>query len=246
MGKSRESVLTIAGFDPSGGAGILADIKTFEQLKVSGEAIITANTIQNENKFDSVNWVEEELVLKQLDFLLESKKVEFVKIGLIKNEKQLKAISDRLLSANKKTKIIWDPILSASTGFDFHQQKLNIDLKNIFLITPNLEEIKAFGAGTSVEIAKILASETNVFLKGGHSDTAIGKDFLYNTKRSVFGFNPKRTDVTEKHGSGCVLSSAITANLAKGYALNKACLRGKDYVTRFLASNKSKIGNHKT
>lgn len=246
MGRTREHILTIAGFDPSGGAGVLADVKTFEQHKVYGHSVITANTIQDENNFESVNWVDEKLVLEQLDFVLKSRKFDVVKIGLIQHADQLSEVISRLMKANPKTKIVWDPILSASTKFDFHQHKIDVDLKNIYLITPNLNEIKSFGEGSSEEIAKKLSEQTNVFLKGGHSETAIGKDILYTTKGKNFGFNPKRTDVTEKHGSGCVLSSAIAANMAKGIPLNKACLRGKDYVTRFLASNKSKLGDHKT
>lgn len=235
MGKSRARVLSIAGFDPSGGAGVLADIKTFEQLKVYGEAVITANTIQTEFAFDSVNWVDEDEVLNQLDFLLSNRVYEFVKIGLVKNASQLNTILNRLHQHNSRVKVIWDPILSSSTGFDFHKTDLKVDWKNIFLVTPNLLE---------QEKLPVASCELRVFLKGGHSIDALGVDRLFVGEKQ-FTFKPKRTDVTEKHGSGCVLSSAITAYLALGYPLNMACLRGKDYVTTLLASNKSKLGYHK-
>lgn len=235
MGKSRECVLSIAGFDPSGGAGVLADIKTFEQLKVYGEAVITANTIQSANEFDSVNWINEDEVMKQLDFLLRKRKYDIVKIGLVKNTDQLNTILDKLHKHNPQVKVIWDPILSSSTGFDFHQEDLKVDWSKIFLVTPNLLE---------QEKLEVTNDECQVFLKGGHSENAIGVDKLLLGDKQ-FTFKPKRTDVTEKHGSGCVLSSAIAAYLAKGYPLNKACLRAKDYVTLVLASNKTKLGYHK-
>ncbi|MCB0478632.1 MAG: hydroxymethylpyrimidine/phosphomethylpyrimidine kinase [Crocinitomicaceae bacterium] len=235
MGKSRAHVLSIAGFDPSAGAGVLADIKTFEQLKVYGEAVVTANTIQHEEGFDSVNWIDEKQVLDQLDFLLKKRSYEFVKIGLVKNAEQLNTLLDRLHQANPKVKVIWDPILSSSTGFEFHGNDLDVQWNKIFLVTPNLLEN---------EKLRIPNSELRIYLKGGHSADELGLDKLIIGEKG-FKFKPKRTDGTEKHGSGCVLSSAITANLALGYSLNKACLRAKDYVTSVLISNKSKLGYHK-
>ncbi|MEZ4936655.1 MAG: hydroxymethylpyrimidine/phosphomethylpyrimidine kinase [Crocinitomicaceae bacterium] len=235
MGKFRKHVLTIAGFDPSGGAGILADIKTFEQLKVYGEAVNTANTIQHEEGFDSVNWIDEKQVLDQLDFLLKKRTYDFVKIGLVKNADQLNRLLDRLHQANPKVKVIWDPILSSSTGFEFHGTDLAVEWAKIYLVTPNLLEN---------EKLKINNEQCQIFLKGGHSEDEVGLDKLIIGEKT-FKFKPKRTDGTEKHGSGCVLSSAITANLALGYPLNKACLRAKDYVTSVLISNKSKLGYHK-
>ncbi len=235
MGESRANILTIAGFDPSGGAGVLADIKTFEQLKVYGEAVVTANTIQHEDAFDSVNWLDENEVLKQLDFILSKRTYEVVKIGLVKSAEQLNVILERLHEHNPKIKVIWDPILSSSTGFDFHKTDMKVDWKKIFLVTPNLME---------QDKLRVASCECRVFLKGGHSGDALGVDKLLVGEKQ-FTFKPKRTDVTEKHGSGCVLSSAIAGYLAKGYPLNKACLRAKDYVTQILASNKTKLAYHK-
>jgi hydroxymethylpyrimidine/phosphomethylpyrimidine kinase len=239
MAGARGCVLSIAGFDPCGGAGVLADIKTFEQLKVYGKAVITANTIQSADEFDSVNWVDEAEVLKQLDFMLSKEKFNYVKIGLVKNAAQLNTILEKLHQHNPKVKVIWDPVLSSSTGFDFHDKALDIDLKKIYLVTPNLKEMEL------LKELLVPSAECRVFLKGGHAEDELGVDRLFVDGKK-FQFNPKRTDVKEKHGSGCVLSSAITANLEKGYSLNKACLRGKDYITKVLASNPSKLGFHKS
>ena len=237
MGRTRRHILTIAGFDPSGGAGVLADVKTFEQLKVYGQAVITANTIQSADQFLSVNWVDQQLVLEQLKLILKTTDFDFVKIGLVRDLAQFNELVDLLYQHNPKVKIIWDPVLKASAGFEFHQN-LKVDLQRVFLMTPNLDEIKAFGDPVEV------ASDCNVLLKGGHAEEEKGIDLLY-TKGKQFKFKPKNTEVEEKHGSGCVLSSAITAFLAKGYPLNKACLRGKDYVTKVLGSNPTKLGYHK-
>lgn len=235
MGKSRPTVLTIAGYDPSGGAGIIADIKTFEQLKVYGYSVITANTIQDADQFDSVNWMDEVLVLKQLEFLLKKHAFEYVKIGLIQNAEQINKVLALLHQFNPKVKVVWDPILSSSTGFNFHQDKeFQLDLDKVFLLTPNLMEFEKLKINSS----------SRVYLKGGHSEDELGVDRLLIGDKK-FQFKPKRTDVKEKHGSGCILSSAIVAYLAKGYPLNKACLRAKDYVTKSLASNPSKLAFHK-
>lgn len=235
MGRTRRHILTIAGFDPSGGAGVLADVKTFEQLKLQSSAVITANTIQTEDSFDSVNWIDEEIVMNQLKTLLDRYQFEVVKIGLIKSENQLNKILELLHQHNKKVKVIWDPILSASAGFEFHED-LKIDYSKVFLVTPNLGES---------EKLRVTSDEVRVFLKGGHSEDALGVDKLMIGDKT-FKFKPKTNRVFEKHGSGCILSSAIAGYLAKGYPLNKACLRGKDYVTKALASNESKLAFHKT
>ena len=92
MPKVRPYCLTIAGFDPSGGAGVLADIKTFEQNKVQGLAVITANTIQTEDSFEKINWIEESMVVDQLMTLLNRYEIKFVKIGLIQSGEFLEKI----------------------------------------------------------------------------------------------------------------------------------------------------------
>jgi len=244
--KKRPLVLSIAGFDPTGGAGILADIKTFEQTKVLGMGAITANTIQTENKFVKSNWVEETVFFEQLEQLLQDYKFSVVKIGLIPNlEFLLQIISHPKL---EQTKIIWDPILSTSTGFDFKHnlEILPVVLPKIDLITPNWNEIKKLSSEKNAQAgAQKLAQYTNVYLKGGHSDIEIGKDYLFSTKGKVYPFKNRGKRVTEKHGSGCVFSSALTAYLALGFPIIKACLKSKKYTTNFLESNTTQLGYHK-
>lgn len=249
MSKKNNYILTIAGFDPSGGAGLLADIKTFEQNKCIGMAVQTANTIQTENEFLSVNWIDENIVIQQLERLLAKYRFDYIKIGLIPNLAFLQKSIRLCKASNPQTKFIWDPILSASTGFNFNHQldSLKEVLKDVYLITPNWDEVKVLSnTKDSIEGAKQISKITKVYLKGGHNPISLGKDYLFENEEQKT-FNPKNSGkaVYSKHGSGCVLSSAITANLQQGYPLQKSILKSKRYIEGFLSSSKSLIGRHR-
>lgn len=242
-------ILTIAGFDPSGGAGLLADVKTFEQLKCLGMAVQTANTVQTEDTFLSVNWIDEKAVINQLNTLLSKYRFDYIKIGLVPNIEFLKKAIQICKDANPNSKIIWDPILSVSAGFNFNHQldSLKDVLEQIFIITPNWYEVMALAdSSDSIEGAKQLCKLTKVYLKGGHNPKDLGKDYLFDGEIQK-AFNPKKNNKTfySKHGSGCVLSSAIAANLLQGYPLQKAILKSKRYTEGFLGSNSSLLGKHR-
>ena len=236
MTTSRPYCLTIAGFDPSGGAGVLADIKTFEAIKVNGLGVATGLTFQNDSEFEGVNWIETDDIGKQIEILSKKFKFEYVKIGMVKNLETLEKIIFYLSQLNSTApplKIVWDPILKASAGFDidktFNTEKLLDICKNIFLITPNIEEIrKLLNEKDDVKAAKELSQYCNVFLKGGHSENKKGGDYLFTIEGKIFPFRAKKISSFSKHGSGCVLSSAITAHLGKGENLLRACLKGKN------------------
>lgn len=249
MSKKNNYILSIAGFDPSGGAGVLADIKTFEQHKCIGMAVQTANTIQTEDEFVSVNWLNENTIINQLELLLSKYRFDYVKIGLIPNLEFLKAIITILKAKNTDIKIIWDPVLSASAGFDFKYSlnELESVLNQIYLITPNWNEVKILSKNTDALVgAKFLSQFTKVILKGGHNESNLGKDYLFQNGVSK-SFNPKKTvkPIYTKHGSGCVFSSSIAANLQRGYPLHKSVLKAKRYIEGFLSSNKTLIGKHR-
>lgn len=244
--KKRPLVLSIAGFDPTGGAGVLADIKTFEQNKVQGMGIVTGNTIQTENSFLKVEWINEDFLLLQLNTLLNQYDFQYLKIGLIPNLNFLANLLNHPKLA--KTKFIWDPILSTSSGFDFEHQleELNQVLKQVHLITPNWNEVKVLSGNSDSKLGAIeLAKLTNVYLKGGHSTEEVGKDFLYAKNGKIYPFNNRAKYASEKHGSGCVFSSALTAQLALELPIIKACLKSKKYITEVLESNKELLGYHK-
>src|SRR5688572_10503851 len=114
MSKERPCVLSIAGLDPSAGARLLADIKTFEQCKVLGMGVVTGLTFQNDSEFDDVRWIETAEIIKQFEVLLRRFKLGFVKIGMIKDLETLSLLISQLHTPHSQPKIIWDPILKAS------------------------------------------------------------------------------------------------------------------------------------
>ena len=249
MSANRPFVLTIAGFDPSGGAGVLADIKTFEQHQVYGFAISTANTIQTENEFVAIQWTDLNFVLRSITTLFTNYKIKAVKIGIVPSLEFLKTVVVLIKTLSPETKIVWDTVLKSSTEFDFlkvaNQTTLIEILKEIDLITPNYKEIlqlssKGFNAETT---AILLAEHCPVLLKGGHNPNEIGFDYLYFEKE-YFNLKPNTTMIFDKHGSGCVLSAAITAHLALGQELKTACANAKKYIEAYLKSNQTKLGYH--
>lgn len=249
MSTNRPFVISIAGFDPSAGAGVLADIKTFEQHKVYGFAISTANTIQTENEFINIQWTPLDFVLQSIETLFETYEIKAVKIGIIPSLDYLKSIVFLIKKLSPKTKIVWDTVLKSTTEFDFltieNQNDLVSILNEIDLITPNYDEIlKLDSEENSIEIiTEKLSKNCAILLKGGHHPTEIGIDYLH-VQNQCFRLTPKSTKIHSKHGSGCVLSAAITANLALEQNLLSACKNAKSYTENFLLSNPTQLGNH--
>ena len=247
--KKNINILTIAGFDPTGGAGVLADVKTYEVHKCMGMAVQTANTIQTEDEFTTVNWVEEKTIREQFDILSNKYTFQAIKIGLFPSISFLNTLLKHTRTRFPKAIIVWDPVLTASAGFNFEnniasETELIEVLKQVNWITPNWNEASQLsGIKDAKKGALSMSQHTNVYLKGGHNTEDLGKDF-WMIKEEIQAFNPKKGAYYEKHGSGCVFSSALTANLAKGFPKQKAILRAKRYVEYFLASDTSKLGKH--
>jgi hydroxymethylpyrimidine/phosphomethylpyrimidine kinase len=244
MSRKRPYCLTIAGFDPSGGAGLVADCKTFEQIHVQGLSVLTANTIQTEDQYFATHWVDRDQLTDQLILLLKRYPVRYFKIGLIENAEVLHLVISVIHQHVKNPFIIWDPILKPTAGGDFSadrfSEKLPELLPLISCITPNLPEYKMlFGDRDPEEVA---TGVQMLYLKGGHSSTP-GKDRLY-ANGNCYPFNPKTVNDVGKHGTGCVISAAILAHLALDYPLVKACLKSKRYVEYYLNSSETLLGNH--
>ncbi|MNQ21568.1 Hydroxymethylpyrimidine/phosphomethylpyrimidine kinase [compost metagenome] len=248
MSENRPFVLTIAGLDPSGGAGILADIKTFEQHKVSGFAIATANTIQTENEFHKIEWININFVIRSIEVLFQSYKISTVKIGIVPSLSYLNRILSTIKLISHDTKIVWDTVLKSTTEFDF----LNIEdrsdliqiLSKIDLITPNYLEIEQLLPGFVKDNLWIENEiSTAILLKGGHNLNAVGKDQLF-MKNKIIDLLPNEKKCSEKHGSGCVLSSAIASNLALNQTIAEACKNAKIYIENYLSSTPTLIGYH--
>lgn len=244
MPKERSHILTIAGFDPSGGAGILADIKTFEQHRLLGMAVNTANTVQNDAEFLTVNWRSEAEIFDQLAVLLKRFSFPVVKVGILPSFALLVELKKKL---GDQTKIVWDPVLSASAGFDLQQNLGDVQsaLKEVHCITPNWQEIQLLtGMADPIEAATALSDRCIVYLKGGHREEKVGWDTVFSAGKH-FSLRPRQAQVWPKHGSGCILSSSLAAHFLKGYPLQKACLRAKVYTEEVLSSNQSLLGYHK-
>lgn len=246
----RPYVLSIAGLDPSAGAGLLADIKTLEQLGVYGLGVCSAITVQNEDTFLKLQWTRLPLILEQIDILFQKYSINHCKIGIVENWAILTQITAYLRHKNPTIQIVVDPVLRATAGFSFHKKtnlaELTQWLKNIYLLSPNQPELAILtGQQKLEEAAQTLAKYTNILAKGGHSDIQKGVDYLYTMDKAITTLHPNLAlDCSEKHGSGCVLSSAIAAQLAKGDNLATACKNAKAYISNFLSSNKTLLGYH--
>ena len=248
MPKNRPYVLSIAGFDPSGGAGVLADIKTFEQHQVSGFAISTANTIQTENHFYEIQWTNLDFVIRSIEKLFGNYEIKAVKIGIVPSLEYLNQIVSTIKYISPKTQIIWDTVLKSSTQFDFisikNKELLMEILSKIDLITPNYNEIlQLFPDFTFEKLSIKNQISTTILLKGGHNNAAIGTDYLF-LKNEIIELFPSENNYYEKHGSGCVLSSAIAANLALKQSKKEACKNAKIYIEKYLSSTSTLIGYH--
>lgn len=249
MSANRPFVLSIAGFDPSGGAGVLADVKTFEQHQVYGLAIITANTIQTETDFIAIEWMHLETVIKSIKTLFGKYTIKAVKIGIVPSFIYLKAILDTIKRLSPTTKIVWDTVLKSTTEFDFMEVRAQSEviaiLTKVDLITPNFNEILqlSFNENNVETEAVFLSNYCDVLVKGGHNPDEIGVDYLYQ-KGDFIKLLPKNKNCYEKHGSGCVLSASIAANMALDQDIKEACSNAKIYIENYLSSNTTKLGYH--
>ena len=241
--------MSIAGLDPCGGAGLLADIKAFEQNKVYGLGVTTAQTLQTEKCFMSIFWESDEHILKAVEQMLANYDVKAVKIGIVQSLNRLYEIVAAIHTFDNSIKIVVDPVIVSTTEFNFWQNAIDETLlcdvlKRIVLLTPNFKEAVQLVPGADAKDAvKKLSHYCNVLLKGGHNAEEQGVDYLYHRDR-IIKLEPDVVTAFPKHGSGCVLSSAITANIARGFDLEEACTKAKVFTEKFLTSNPSLLGYH--
>lgn len=244
---NKPYVLSIAGFDPSGGAGVLADVKTFESNGVYGMAVVSALTFQNDIEFERVEWIDPATIIRQVEVLLKRFTIRHIKIGLIESMDALAHIVRYLKTEIDEPVIVYDPILKASAGFSFHnitESQFIAAIGGISCITPNIPEaIRIWGVEELNDKLENLSDRISVYLKGGHSDDSIVTDLLY-VKDHTYAFPNDRLPSGNKHGSGCVLSSALTAHLALGADLPTAAEIANAYTHTFLASNATLLGYH--
>ncbi|MCB4799786.1 hydroxymethylpyrimidine/phosphomethylpyrimidine kinase [Neotamlana laminarinivorans] len=240
----------MAGFDSSSGAGLTSDIKTFQAHGLYGLSVCTAITVQNDVTLKSCVWIDENIIINQIETLFERFTISVVKIGIIESWERLLVVVKKLKSLNPTVKIILDPVLQASSGFNFKREEnlkvLEQILETCYFITPNYNEIKALFPSKNIDETIIfIANKINLYLKGGHRDTCKGFDEVFYNISEKLSLEPLEKKVFEKHGSGCVLSSALASNIHKKLPIEVACKNAKLYVEQFLVSNTTLLGTHK-
>jgi len=238
--------VTIAGSDSSGGAGIEADLKTFAALGVYGAAIVTAVTAQNTRGVFGIHNVPAKFIGAQIDAVFSDLDVGAVKIGVLSDGAAIDVVVEAL-DRYRPPNIVLDPVMAASSG----ERLLRADvgrlrplLSRVRLLTPNLAEAAALldGAPASDEremqaqAEKLLAQgPAAVLIKGGHRDGPESVDFLVERGHCLRLAAP-RVATKNTHGTGCTLSSAIAAGLARGLPLEAAAQQAKLYVSASLAA----------
>lgn len=240
-----KTALTIAGSDCSGGAGIQADIKTMTMNGVYAMSAITALTAQNTTGVSSILEVTSNFLAEQIDMIFTDIRPDSVKIGMVSNSELIKAIVDRL-EFHKARNIVVDPVMVATSGADLMQSEAVVTMKTCLLpiamlVTPNIPEAEVL-AGMKIDNEKdmikaaICIEETygcSVLLKGGHSINDANDLLCQNGE--IRWFYGKRINNFNTHGTGCTLSSAIAANLAKEYDIESSIQRAKNYISGALA-----------
>ncbi|MBD1555877.1 bifunctional hydroxymethylpyrimidine kinase/phosphomethylpyrimidine kinase [Vibrio sp. S9_S30] len=241
-------VLTIAGSDCSGGAGIQADIKTISVTGSYACSVITALTAQNTHGVTSVRSVPAEFVAQQLDTVFSDLNVVAVKVGMLSNEDIIHAVAEQL-KAYKPSFLVVDPVMVATSGDTLLENKAVDALKKTLLplatlITPNLPEAVVLTNATlptnedemrSMADALRLSGARNTLLKGGHLKGDESSTDLLITPERVFRYSAKRHLTKNTHGTGCTLSSAIASYLAQGHTLERSVSMAKHYITKAIA-----------
>lgn len=236
-----KKVLSIAGSDPSGGAGIQADLKTFSALGVYGMAAITALTAQNTKGVSAVEVMPADFVRQQLLAIFDDVAVHGVKIGMVADAQIAHAIAD-VLEQFQPPNIVLDPVMVATSG----DALIDADALDVIkarlvpladLVTPNIPEagklLRKAVLDMDVAACDLLSLGADaILLKGGHlSGDAMSNDVLAYGGGRVEHFEAKRILTSNTHGTGCTLSSAVTAYLAKGLEMSEAVGAAKRYLT---------------
>jgi hydroxymethylpyrimidine/phosphomethylpyrimidine kinase len=235
-----KKVLTIAGSDSGGGAGIQADLKTFCAHGVFGMSVITAVTAQNTMEVLAVQDVKPDIIGKQIDAIYQDMGTDAVKIGMVSKIESIKIIAEKL-KEYKPNNIVLDPVMVSKSGYALLDPKATetlieelMPLANV--ITPNIPEAERIIGEkiNSLEEAEQAAKKihllcgSNVLVKGGH---LFGKstDILFDGD-SIYRYESERIITKNTHGTGCTLSSAIASNLALGCSVTEAADRAKKYI----------------
>jgi len=226
-------VMSIAGVDPSGGAGVFADLKTFQAIGVYGCGIVTALTAQNPFKFFSTQPISPEYIEEEIDSVLDSYEIEFIKTGMLYSPDIIKLVSKKIKEYDLKAVV--DPVMVATSGGDLTKEDIAIALNKYLLpkailTTPNIaeaEKLTNFEIKTKEDAIKASKKiKCDNIITGGHLD---GSNTI-NIDNNITIKKQELIKTENLHGTGCNLSSAIVAYLAKGNELENSILKSLDYV----------------
>ena len=251
--------LSIAGSDSGGGAGIQADLKTFSALGCYGMSVITALTAQNTVGVQNISGVDPAFIQDQLNAVLDDIGADAVKIGMLHDPEVIEAVADTLIQYPTGP-VVLDPVMVAKSGDRLLQEDAITTLKSLLIphvtvITPNIPEAEVLlddTIGDEKEMkTKIKSFEklgpAAVLLKGGHLSGAESPDYLYTTDdQKVERLDGERINTDNTHGTGCTLSSALAAYMARGLNIREATQKAKVYMNQALrAGANKKVGNGK-
>lgn len=238
--------LTIAGSDPSGGAGIQADLKTFHQFGVYGQAAITLITVQNTQNVFTVECLKQELVIAQIQAVLDDIPPHAAKTGALGNPELVEAVAQ--LAATFTFPLVVDPVMISKHGAPLITEQARHVLATLLLpratlITPNLHEA---GALTGLDVITPAAMReaalrlhgttgASILVKGGHLE-GVARDILLHNDE-FHEYDAPRIDTVHTHGTGCTYSAAITACLALGLSIPEAVAKAKVFITEAIRTN---------
>jgi len=248
--KQYFKVLTIAGSDSGGGAGIQADLKTFSALGCYGMSVITALTAQNTMGVKSIHSVDSNFIKDQLEAVLEDIGTDAVKIGML-HSSEITGTVAKILRKYKVQKIVIDPVMFSKSGDQLLKHEAIESLKeDLFpladVITPNLPEASSLLGSRILRKEQMQQAAEDllklgpkaILIKGGHLSTEKSDDLLLANNFFTW-FEQSRIKTVNTHGTGCTLSSAIAAHLAQGHGIEKTVKLAKEYLTNAL-----EIGSH--
>ncbi|WP_185218333.1 bifunctional hydroxymethylpyrimidine kinase/phosphomethylpyrimidine kinase [Sphingobacterium mizutaii] len=243
------TVLSIAGFDGSGGAGIQADTKTISSLGCYAMNVLTALPVQNTQGVKNIFDIPVEAVKEQLDCLFEDIYPDSIKIGMVHNSKLVETIANSL--KDYKGSIVFDPVMVSTSGHRLIHEETIAAIKELLfpiaqIITPNLDEVSVLVGReiSSVHAMEEVADEilslgcNAALLKGGHLQSDILTSILIQKNHAAQYFESKRVNTKNTHGSGCSLSSAIASFLARGYHLEQSTENALMYINSAIKGSK--------
>ena len=248
-------VCTIAGSDSGGGAGIQADLKTFQEREVFGTSVVVAVTAQNTYGVHQIAAIPVANVTAQLEAVFSDFHIGAVKTGMLGSQAYIDLVAD-FLQRHPTVPVVVDPVMVAKGGASLLAAAAVTSLKKLLplatLVTPNLPEAEALTGfsinddQTRIQAALVLQNlgAKNVLIKGGHGDEVNARDLLLLADGQRVWFEAPRVETRHTHGTGCTLSACITAELGKGASVLAAVTLGKDFITAAISDELGIGGGH--